>query len=439
MDLSVTRLAVISGGNKIVTQGETLNDPIVVKAFSDRNPVSGAAIEVEIIEGDVAIPQTTYKTDENGEAKILIMAGQAGLNTIIFSLQSDNSIRAQTTIKTSYNYQQPKQGSDGISVGSLYDFTSNPRAIINAIDGIRWGNYSKIHSILVIKNDTLIAEEYFPGYDSRGNYINFGISTPHEVQSASKSYRSMLIGIAIDQGYIQSEEEQFFSFFPDHIHRATNGKELITLHHVLTMSSGLQWDEGNGNSLSVMYNMPFGKWDDYVLSLPLSHPPGLKWVYNSGASILLNQAIIDRLDVSFSQFVKDHYVYKVQSFTTPGVGNPLGAQTIPRDMAKLGIIYKNGGMWKDTRVVSEEWVDKSLKRWYNISPNVYYGYQWWINDYQSSKGIITYYSAQGNGGQYIMFIRELDLVVVFTGGHFDSNEAMRSHELLKKSIIPAFQ
>ena len=250
----------------------------------------------------------------------------------------------------------------------------------------------------------------------------------------------MLIGIAIDQGFIESEEETFFSFFPDHIHRANNGKENITLHHILTMSSGLQWDEWTGNSLSQMYNMPANKWDDYVLSLPLSSTPGRNWVYNTGASILLNQVIIDRLEeISFSKFVKEYYADKVQSTILPGVGNPLGAQTIPRDMAKIGLVYKNHGMWKDTRIISEEWVEKSLMPWYNTSSNVHYGYQWWIRDQSTPVGNFTSYSAEGNGGQFIMFIRELDLVVVFTGGHFGSNEMFRSQELLRKYIIPAVQ
>ena len=437
-ELPVDRIFVISGGNKTITQGLSLDEPIVVKAISDGEGVSGVNIEIEVLEGDGFPNMNTFKTDDDGEVEIQFTAGKAGLNTIVFYLSTDNSIKAQTTIKTSYSYTTPRQGSDGIEVGSLYEMASNPQSIINAIDEIRWGNFDKIHSILVIKNDQLIAEEYFSGYDSQGNFHDFNISFPHEVQSASKSYRSMLIGIGIDQGYIESEQELFFSFFPEHQNKANNGKEKITLHHILTMSGGLKWDEWSGNSLSQMYNMPANKWDDFVLSQPLASSPGLTWVYNTGASILLNQVLMDRLEISFSKFVKDFYADKVQSTSLPGVGNPLGAKTTPRDMAKLGIVYKNGGMWKDTRVISEEWVDKSLTPWYNTSPKVHYGYQWWIREQETPSGTFTSYSAEGNGGQFIIFIRELDLIVVFTGGHFGSNQMFRSQELLRKFIIPAF-
>jgi CubicO group peptidase (beta-lactamase class C family) len=117
----------------------------------------------------------------------------------------------------------------------------------------------------------------------------------------------------------------------------------------------------------------------------------------------------------------------------------LQAKKLPRDMAKLGAIYLNKGLWKGSQIVSEEWVERSLESKFNV-PEVgaNYGYQWWSRNLLASNGISYKCNyASGNGGQFIMIIKELNLVAIFTGGNFSGGGY--AYQIMQKHILPSFE
>ncbi|RLD76144.1 MAG: hypothetical protein DRJ10_14035, partial [Bacteroidetes bacterium] len=152
-----------------------------------------------------------------------------------------------------YSYVPPEHINDGFEVGSLEDVNIDPVLLEKAVDKINCGKYDEVHSMIVFKDNKLVFEEYFQGHrykwdgaNHHGEWISWDRSTPHGVKSVSKSITSICVGIAIDKGFIESVHQSIFDYLPDHQHLKTNDKEKITIEHLLTMTSGLEWaDLGN--------------------------------------------------------------------------------------------------------------------------------------------------------------------------------------------------
>ena len=134
-----------------------------------------------------------------------------------------------------YQYIVPEMIGDGWETASLAEVGIDQQGIEDFINYlIDNSTYLKVHGFLLVKEGKLVVEEYFSGYSRL---------IKHEVRSASKSFRSALIGIAIANGFIASVNEKLFDFFPDYAHLNNTEKEQILLKHVLTMSSGFSWNE----------------------------------------------------------------------------------------------------------------------------------------------------------------------------------------------------
>lgn len=336
---------------------------------------------------------------------------------------------------------EPPDDNDGWEVGSLDLPQSKINYLLEGIDKVKHNEFGEMHSFLIVHNRKLVVEEYFPGVTSYGHHLNFDRFTKHEVQSAGKSFRSAMVGIAIDKGFIGGVDDKVFSFFPEYQDLATPAKDEITLEDMLTMSSGLQWDEGiedASNNLSIMYGKPYVEWLGYVLGQPLAHEPGSTYVYNTGGSILLNNIIIKSIPTSFQSFLTTYYANLVESTEIPGVGSPQGDLTTPRDMAKLGYVFLYDGKWKDTQVISPAWIEASTQVRFQFDNNRGYGYQWWTRKLQSATKQYDVFYAHGNGGQFIMIIKSLDLVIVSTAGNFGTG-GNQAFDLIQSHVLPAFE
>jgi CubicO group peptidase (beta-lactamase class C family) len=312
--------------------------------------------------------------------------------------------------------------------------------ILTAVEGIRSDLYPEIHSLLIARDDSLVFELYHSGHNSMGEYVEYDIDTPHEAQSATKSFRSAMVGIAIERGFISGVDASVLSFFPELANLSTPEKDAITLEHVLTMSTGLEWDETSGgmsNSLTEMYGRPAAEWAGFVLGRPLADQPGFRFVYNTGTSILQALIVEHASGMSWPAFVREYWADPVESMMTPGIGWTLGGEILPRDMARLGQVYLRRGMWKDRRVVPSDWVTRSIDPVFQVpAAGASYGYQWWIRTYYTPSGTYLAYHAAGNGGQFIIVVDDLNLVAVFTGGNFGSSTAGQAHEIMRTKIIP---
>jgi CubicO group peptidase (beta-lactamase class C family) len=277
------------------------------------------------------------------------------------------------------------------------------------------------HSVLVIRNGYLVFEKYYDDYDA---------DTLHEIYSCTKAVVSALMGIAIHEGYIDSVEEQVLDFFPERVIANNDSRKWnMTIEHLLTMTTGLDWPE-----LAIPYDDPNNiyhlwtrstDWVQFVLDRPMVLTPGTKFNYNSGASHLLSAILQKATGINTSSFASKHL------FTPLGISklfwssDPQGINTggsrlqlRPQDMAKIGYLYLQNGIWNGSQIVPAEWVELSTKKHYPVMNSLYvgYGYKWWTYYSNSSDyPIIDAYSAVGYAGQRIFVVPDQDLVVVFTG------------------------
>ncbi|MCC7408822.1 MAG: serine hydrolase [Phycisphaeraceae bacterium] len=325
----------------------------------------------------------------------------------------------------------------------------DPEPIAEMIRMIRDQRYSNIHSFLMARHGRLVCEEYFPGQDGRNGLVTFDRDRPHQLRSVTKSITSALVGLAIDQGFIASVDTPIHTFFPEHAPLFADAKRRITIEHLLTMTAGLAWDQsgahqsepGSANDEARMENSP--DFVEYVLSRPMADEPGTRFNYNSGCAILLAAILKKATGVHADQFAQEHL------FGPLGVRDAgwwrtktdlpqthAGLLLRPYDAAKLGQLYLDHGRWANQQRISPGWIEQSTQPHHG---NARYGYLWWLDTLRAPRGAVKLYAAEGNGGQFIFVVPDLDLVVVFTGGNYGSPAANQAYPMLIKHILPAIR
>jgi CubicO group peptidase (beta-lactamase class C family) len=281
-----------------------------------------------------------------------------------------------------------------------------------------------LHSFLIIRNGYLVSETYFGPYDQ---------DTKHEMQSAGRSWTSALIGIAIDKGYIDTVDQRIVDFFPERTFANMDPrKEAMTLEDVLTMRTGLEWQELPG-AFEQMQKSP--DWVQYILDRPMSEQPGTRWNYCSICSHVLTAILNEATGMNPRDFAEENLfkplgISEVVWIADPD-GIPLGAggfKLTPRDMAKLGYLYLRNGQWDGQKIVSSAWIEKSTQTYSVVNEHLGYAYHWLT--VPEMKG----YAASGGGGQIILVLPEYDLVIVTT-----ANTEESIFELIDKYVLPAVQ
>lgn len=363
-----------------------------------------------------------------------------------------------------YTYQVPDKIQDGLETGSLEEVNINARLIENAVNRIYRGKYKEAHSMLIIKDNKLVFEAYFPGHKYKwdgtyhhGEWVDWDKTMLHDVKSVTKSITSICIGIAIDQGFIESVHQSIFDYLPEHRHLNTAGKDKITIEHLLTMTSGLAWDEW-GAPLSSPANDIVGLWfhcDDQIsciLERQLVHEPGTSFTYSGGNMIVLGEIIKNSTKMDIEEFSRKFLFEPLKidsanwSIRYPnGVIEAAGSlEMTPRDMAKIGVTFLNDGVWNGEQIISEQWIEKSATSFANnrrinipgvASGRNGYSYSWWTKSYAKSGKRINMFNAGGWGGQEIIVLPELNTVVIFTGGNYLSK--VKVFKILENYIIPA--
>lgn len=329
---------------------------------------------------------------------------------------------------------------------------------------IRNGKYGEVHAMIIFKDNILLFEEYFPGHQYKwdgpnhhGEKINWDQSMLHGVKSVSKSIVSLCIGIAIDKGFIKNVNQSVFDYLPGHQSFKKEGKEKITIEHLLTMTSGLEWEEWK-TSLSNEKNDIVGIWFQekdpltYILEKPLIKEPGTTFNYSGGNTILLGEIIRSATKMDLEKFANE-YLFKPLGIDSTdwslryknGVIEAGGGLEItPRDLAKIGALCLNKGTFNGRQIISEQWIAACTTP-YSKNTNIFipghfsgghgYAYSWWLKSYNKAGKEINMYHAVGWGGQELIIIPELNSVVVFTGGNYIP--LTTTFAILDKYILPA--
>lgn len=368
---------------------------------------------------------------------------------------SDSDKKSVVQPGISYQVTVPEQTGDGWETASLSDVGMSENLIVDLIDRIRINLYQNVHSIVIVKDEKLVFEEYFPGHDFgyygenyHGTAINYDRDTLQNTHSATKSITSALIGIAVDEGFIDSVETKISAYFESYLSLFDEEKEKITVEHLLTMTSGLQWNEwdvsvSQSNHDIVRFNTSADP-VNFILSKPVVSEPGTSFYYNGGGVDLLGDIIRIATGMRVDHFSEQYLFgpldidrYEWQRLRSGMIACHGDIYIRPRDLAKFGFLFLNNGVWKGRRILSEEWVKKSTEKHLslNLSWADSYGYLWWQKSYSYNNQVVESFKAMGWGGQEIIIFPSLDLVVVFTGSNYVSNPPC--DEFVSFYILPA--
>ncbi|MGD9402636.1 MAG: serine hydrolase [bacterium] len=314
-------------------------------------------------------------------------------------------------------------------------------------EDIREGRLGSIHSIVLVKDGEMVYEDYYNGYDrDRLQYT----------ASISKSVGSILFGMAMDQGLLPGIDEgalemSLSEILPEYrsVIEKDAAKSALTLHHVLSMTAGLEWDEQ-----SYPYSDPHNDWnkasrsDDpvrFVLERPVVTEPGTEFEYNGGLSIILSYLIENASGRKADEFAEEYLfgplgIEEVRWDRLPSglTDTDGGLHMRPRDMAKIGMLYLNGGIREGEQVVSRSWVEVSTRVHIENDNSPDYGYQWWCGDFHHHGKTDFTFLASGHGGQTVFVFPAFEAVAVIAQEVFDNPMGpMNGLAILNRYILPA--
>lgn len=354
----------------------------------------------------------------------------------------------RTPAETRYVYRPPTPDGDGWRTASLSDVGLDETLIGALVQKIldtdpRPQTAPLVQGLLIARHGKLVLEEYFYGFDRK---------RPHDIRSGGKTLASVLAGIAIAHGAKFGPKTPVYSLFPEYTSFANLDprKERMTVEHLMTMTSGFACDEngnenapGNEDKMQSQTEQP--DWYKFMLDLPLSAAPGDSFAYCTGGVNLVG-GIVRRATGTWIPAYFDRALAEPlrigtyhMNLTPTGEGYLGGGLHIrPRDWIKLGQVYLDGGVWNGKRIVSRSWVEASTAP-HPMNAHGTDGYDWHLNAIRLGDRVFREYDASGNGGQLLMVIPELDLVVQFTAGNYMNFGVWRHFrdELLPQYILAA--
>jgi CubicO group peptidase (beta-lactamase class C family) len=274
-----------------------------------------------------------------------------------------------------------------------------------------------IHSLMIVRNDSVILDAYFSPYDG---------SIYHDLASVTKSVTTTLIGIAIDQGKLKLDDPMVMFFLDREIDNLDEQKRQITVRHLASMSSGLECDPIT-DEITLLDMRASEDWVQFALDRPVVREPGTRFAY-CGLDMHLLSAILQKATGMSALDFAQLYLFEplgIQDVYWPadpqGVTHGWGDLALhPRDMAKLGSLFLHQGKWGEHQIVSHWWVEQATMRHMSGTKKIEeYGYGWWVSPENAE---LAYLLATGNGGQKIRVVPSLNIVLVTTGAGFEPSE-----------------
>ena len=293
---------------------------------------------------------------------------------------------------------------------------------------------ANVHAVLIARNGFLVYERYFTGEDwawaTPLGRVTYDATMKHDIRSITKSVVSLVVGVVRARGWLHDLEAPVFSFFPEYTDLCTAEKAAITVRHLLTMATGLAWNEElpysnpeNSERQMIEAADPLR----YVLAQPLVRPPGHVYNYNGGATALL-AAIVAKVSGDPIEVLTSRELFQplgIADFDwvryATGMANAAsGLRLRPRDLAKIGQLVLGRGAWHSRQVVPAPWVAESLTPQINGAGLYFYGFQWWLGRSLVERREVTWAAGVGWGGQRLFIVPSLDLVVVVLAGLYDN-------------------
>lgn len=319
------------------------------------------------------------------------------------------------------------------------------------------GTVTGLHALLVSQRGKLAFEHYGRGADESWGQplgtVAFAPDVLHDLRSVSKSVVGLVYGIALAAGKVPPPEARLYDQFPEYPDLAKQpGRDRLTIHHVLSMTLGLAWDE-----LTIPYGDPRNSENAmelapdryrYILERPIEGEPGIKWTYCGGATALLGRLIAKGTGQGLLGYTRrvlfEPLDFGPSEWTKGNDGEPhaaSGLRLLPRDTLKVGELVLAGGAWNGRQVVPSDWVTRVTTP---VVGNVFggsYGYQWYIGDLATGARTLHLVRGIGWGGQRLVVFPALDLVVAMNCGNYRKPGAEQSRiarTVITEIVLPSF-
>jgi CubicO group peptidase (beta-lactamase class C family) len=310
-----------------------------------------------------------------------------------------------------------------------------------------------IHAVVVVRRGRLVMDRYFTGTDERwGTPLGRVVHTAeqmHDLRAITKSVVSLLVGIAIGEGKFPDLDSPAIDFFPELSPVRTPGNARITFRHLLYMSSGIAWNESipfsnpaNSERQMIAQLAPIR----YVFSQPVVTSPGTSYNYNGGNTVILGAAVEKAVGRELPAYARTKLFEQLDFGLSEWVYMPEGRDPAfmsglrlrPRDTAKLGQIMLTDGVWNDRQVLPKGWAAESIKPRINGAGAYFYGYQWWLGRSLHQGREHTWVAGFGLGGQRLIVVPGLDLVVMINAGDYGGPlQNVIPTAILNELVIPA--
>ncbi|HJP31972.1 MAG TPA: serine hydrolase [Candidatus Latescibacteria bacterium] len=320
----------------------------------------------------------------------------------------------------------PMLADDGLQVSSLAAQGIDPQSIARLAWEIRHGHFEEIHSLVIVRHGHLVFEEYF----ADDHHIDY----QHRLASVTKSVISVVVGTAVQQGFIAGHEQPLHELFPDEIDIFADHpeKRRLLLRHALTMSAGLRWKEGIGGQQGSDSYALDNSFDSmrFALERPIDEAPGEAFAYNDGLTNLLVGAVINSSGLDFEEYAEEHLFgrlgignYSWEHQRDGGIRAGGGLHLTNRDLAKIGLLCLQNGVWSGERLLPDDWMELSTRKWIDTHQGHHYGFQWWLQPHAGMPGFLIDseggYFGSGYAGQKLFILPEHDLVVASFGSDYE--------------------
>jgi CubicO group peptidase (beta-lactamase class C family) len=354
------------------------------------------------------------------------------LYALLFTVCFMGSCEKLTDPDPNYTYSIPVSAQSEFAVSSLEAEGMDEALITQMTNLIIRDEYKRIDGLLILRNNKLIYENYFHGHSN---------DILHNMFSAGKSITSILVGIAIDKGFIDSVHTPVTQLLPEYenFKNPDPRKDQITIEHLLNMTSGLDCEDWFQHTESQMQQS--NDWVKFTFDLPMVYDPGAHGSYCTGCAVTLGRIIENQSGLSLEEFA-NKYLFKPLNITSykwhimpDGKASAGGLCFLrPRDMAKIGLLMLNDGMQNGEQIVSAEWVQQSSQKKLTLLAFDGYGYLWWKQAFMND---IETYFADGNGGQHIFIVPSKALVIIFTGSNQNTGIGAQNFQIVNNYILSA--
>lgn len=306
---------------------------------------------------------------------------------------------------------------------SLEDAGFNRDSIENLIDRIYETPHKDFRGLVVIKDNHIVIEEYFNTYWR---------NTIHDVRSAGKSITSLLLGVAMKDGLIESLDQSIYSLFSERQNPNINKDyKKIKLRDVLDMSSGLDADSDDSQTAGQAVNWGgLDDWKEYLLNVPLVSKPGENFVYADIHPLLIGLAIEEASGKSLKDYaqeklfdplgIKQVYWYTNAANQTGAAGN---LYLTALDFAKLGLLITNEGKWNNEQIISSDFIESlinsknpAIADWFFLADS--YGMFWYKATRTFGEKEVDYMLASGLGGNYLVVVPDQKMVIAITSSAY---------------------